>query len=290
MSFEKRIFTNLYEQLITEKLVSDEEFLNSETLNKRLTTNFANIFLIIEKQIQKAFFQALIEVFPSLVFNDQGNTCYNLFFLYNDNKTFFLSKDITQLVKEERDFILEYLQESIKEKTGYTVSLFNIDLVVLKNEFKQVFSDNKQHKELNAQKTVKPAIEHSDLLQISLNLTEDLPFVQDLINSDKKMFAEFKFFDIFFDKSINKEYTLCDDDLKLFFKEFYAHLSTNELKCLISLINKKLKKLGFLRKRTRINQTNEKMYDSVKNAELHQKSRLIHAFHNIRIKNFKKTT
>jgi hypothetical protein len=101
--------------------------------------NFNNVFLLIEKLIQKAFFDSLIEIFPHIKLNTiktsekyaslSAENQYATFFLHRDNKKFFIPKAVLNLSEVELQKVLLELANKVEQKTGYKLTFQTVDLV-----------------------------------------------------------------------------------------------------------------------------------------------------------------
>lgn len=87
--------------------------------------NFNNIMFIIKKQLQSAFFESLIEIFPTLL-KDVEKRCYNLFYLRRSSKIFFLPKPI---IENNLNIVFSQLSGKIKKKTGYSLTFHEYSLI-----------------------------------------------------------------------------------------------------------------------------------------------------------------
>ena len=124
-----------------------------------------------------------------------------------------------------------------------------------------------------------PKLINSHLQKIVDDLVEDVP---SLINSDLHFSKKCKFFDICLQASNHKSYLTGDLHLKIFLNKTYPFLATADIAVVVALINERLKNLGFIRKRTRIELTQEEAFEAGK-LGLEGYSGRMYAFHSIKI-------
>ena len=111
--------------------------------------NFNNVVLLIEKLIQKAFFDSLIELFPQIKLNTiktskeyaslSAENQYATFFLHRDNKKFFIPKQVLNLSDVELQKFLLELANKVEQKTGYKLTFQTFDLAKDSELLKKIF-------------------------------------------------------------------------------------------------------------------------------------------------------
>ena len=118
--------------------------------------------------------------------------------------------------------------------------------------------------------------------KIVFDLTKDLPCVSLLFKTNGSFSGKFKVFEIFVDGSINKDYLVTNITLSVFLRNTYPELSMEAIKEIILLINKKLKNLGFPRKRVRVSLTEEQALEN-KVLAMREYGGRLYAFHGIKL-------
>lgn len=100
--------------------------------------NFNNVVLLIEKQLQIAIFQSLLELLPQLKLQKLNlKNHYNLFFLHRDHQKFFIPKQVLTFDDSDLQHFLLKLANKVYEKTGYKLTFKKFNLLQEKEDFKK---------------------------------------------------------------------------------------------------------------------------------------------------------
>jgi hypothetical protein len=221
--------------------------------------NFDTLMHIVEKQIQKAFFDALLEIFPSLRCEappGQTDPFYTLSYLSRENRYFFLPVD---KVTKDLDNIFTLLHEKVTNKTCYRLTFSTIDLTKEKMLFETSISLIKKnildtlHRILKKQKIQyeNTNIDFSLFTKILLN---DIPKIQLFEINASNNFEIFTttFFEINFDFHSNKRYYLSYLEIQYVLEKMYPMANLDEILLMRLEITSILKNFGFSVARRRI--------------------------------------
>ena len=220
--------------------------------------NFDTLMHIVEKQIQQAFFDALLEIFPRLRCEappGQKDPFYTLFYLSRENKYFFLPVD---KVTKDLNQIFTLLHEKVTNKTGYRLTFTTISLTkemlfetsIAKTK-KNILDTLHQILKKEIIKYENTNIDFQLFRKIFLNDIPKISFFEKNTSNNSDIFKT-TFFEINFDFYSEKRYYLSYLEIQYILEKMYPIANLDEILIMRSQIIDILKNFGFSVARRRI--------------------------------------